>query len=97
MNTKKVIALALATALGVSMSAAYADYDRGHDRDYRSEHRDSRNYRRDEHRDHYRHDYVRRDYGPHGYVVERPVYMSPPVVYAPPMPSSLEIVVPLHF
>ena len=96
MKTRTVIALALATAFGVSMSAAYADYDHDRGRDYRNEHRDGRDYRRDEHRD-YRHEYIRRDYGPHGYVVERPVYVAPRVIYPQPVPSSLNIVIPVEF
>ena len=93
MKTKTAIALALATAFGVSMSGAYADYDHDRGRDYRHEHRDSREYRRDEHRE-----YVRRDYGGHGYVASRPGYVAPPVVYAPPVLSGgVNIVVPLNF
>jgi hypothetical protein len=32
----------------------------------------------------------------HHYVVERPVYVEPRVVYAQPMPSSVNIVVPIQ-
>jgi hypothetical protein len=89
MNIKNVFALSLAAALGVAMSAAHADYDHRGDRDYRYDHRDSREYRRE-------HEHARYDYrGPRNYVVARPVYVSPPVVYAPPMAPSLNIVVPI--
>jgi len=91
MFTKNLLALSLAAVLGVSMSAAYADYDHRGDRDYRNDHRDSRDYHRD-HRDFHR---DRHEY--RGYAVARPVYVSPPVVYAPPIQPSLNIVVPLNF
>ena len=91
MNTKNLFAIAFAVVAGVSMSAAYADYDHRGDRDYRNDHRDSREYRHD-------HDRARYEYrGPRNYVAARPVYMAPPVMYAPQMPSSLNIVVPLSF
>jgi hypothetical protein len=96
MNTRTVIALGLATVLGTSMSGAYADYDRDHDRgrDFRYEHRDGRDMHRDYRHERYereRHEgYYRRDY-----VVERPVYVAPRVIYAEPMPSSVNIVLPI--
>jgi hypothetical protein len=91
MNIKNLLAIAFALVAGISMSAAYADYDYRDGRDYRSDHRDSREYRRD-------HERARYDYrGPRNYVVSRPVYVSPPVVYAAPMVPSLNIIVPLNF
>jgi len=87
MKTKNLLVIAFAAVAGVSMSTAYADYDHRGDRDYRYDHRDSREYRHD------RYDYR----GPRNYVAARPVYMAPPVMYVPQMPSSLNIVVPLSF
>jgi len=99
MFTKNLLALSLAAALGVSMTAAYADYDHPVSHDYRNDHRDAR----DDHRDHRessrdrhererREEFARHEYrGPRGYAVAAPVYVSPPV-YAPP---SLNIVVPI--
>jgi hypothetical protein len=93
MNTKNLLAIAFALVTGVSMSAAYADYDHRDDRDYRNDHRDSREYRRERER---REDYARHEYrGPRNYVAARPVYVSPPVVYAQPVQPSLNIVVPI--
>jgi len=94
MFTKNLLALSIAAVLGVSMSAAYADFDHRGDRDYRNDHRDSRDYRRD-HRDFHRDRHEYRGYG--GYAMARPFYAPPLIEYAPPMPSSLNIVVPLQF
>jgi hypothetical protein len=99
MINKNVLAIAFAVVTGASMSVAYADYDHRGDRDYRDDHRDNRDYHRDQRDRHERerHDqYARHEYrGPSGYTVARPVYVSPQVVYASPMPSSLNIVVPI--
>ena len=93
MNTRKLLAIAFAAVTGASMSAAYADYDHRDGRDYRNDHRDSREYRRERER---REEYARHEYRGHrNYMLERPVYVSPPVVYAPPISPSLSIVVPI--
>ena len=94
-------ALSLAAALVAFAPIASAQHDRDY-RDYRHEHRD---YRHDLHRERERerivrerrHDYARQhDYrvyerAPRGYVVAAPVYVAPPVVYAPPAPSGINI------
>jgi hypothetical protein len=95
MFARNVFALALAAALGVSMSAAYADNDHRDSRDYRNDHRDSRDYHRDYRRDRYEHE--RHDVRVrHDYVVARPVFVSSPILYAQPVPSSLNIVIPIR-
>jgi hypothetical protein len=91
MNAKNLFAIAFALVTGFSMSAADAEFDHRGEQDYRNDHRDSREFRHE-------HERARYEYrGPRGYVVARPVYVSPPVVYAPPIQPSLSIVVPLHF
>ena len=90
MKAGNAVLMATAMALGASMSVAHAGYH-----DYRYEHRDGGEMHRD-----YRHErYERERYEAryrHHYVVERPVYVEPRVVYAQPMPSSVNIVVPIQ-
>jgi len=100
-------ALSLAAALVAFAPIASAQHDRDY-RDYRHDHRD---YRHDLHREREReriarerrHDYARHhDYrvyerAPRGYVVAAPVYVAPPVVYAPPASSGINITVPITF
>ena len=103
MLDRTLTALSLAAALMVVAPVAFAQ----HDRDYRDDHRD---YRRDSHRDHRafererlarerhyeharHHDY--RVVAPRGYAVAAPVFVPPPVVYSPPPPSGINIVVPI--
>lgn len=91
MIVKKAVTLAVAVALGASMLPAHAD-----SREYRYEHRDGRDVHRDYRRDRYeRERYVERHH--RHYVVERPVYVAPRVIYAQqPAPSSFNIIVPIQ-
>jgi hypothetical protein len=105
MLNRTVTALSLAAALIAVAPVASAQ----HDRDYRDDHRD---YRHDVRRDHHerereriarerRYEYARhhdyRVYAPRGYAVAAPVFVPPPVVYSPPPPSGINIVVPITF
>ena len=77
------------------MSVAHAD-GRDYRYEHRYEHRDGRQFHRD-----YRHDrYARERYEERHhrrYVVERPVYLAPRVIYEQPAPSGINIFVPIQF
>ena len=83
---KFVIALALASAtVGLSISPAFADND--------DHGRNGRDHRRDDHR---RGEWYHPEYR-HPYVYAQPVYVPPPVYYAPRQSPGISLFFPLDF